>query len=234
MKAMIDFIIEWIINHPIDFCMAIFLAILFGLPFAFIAYWMVELKKRLEMRNTTLTNYFKDKISEKFSNKKPLSEREIEKSITSKLSELDKNSVVFSINKKKAITTNEKCHYKINGYHFYRHFSIMKILTGEEHFFNETCKVIGKELNNIDFDYILYLEKDSESFFSNEISKHCKKRILPLGYKEVTNRVPEIIYRENVSLEGQNIVVLSAFILGYKPLRDVIDFIGNKNANLKK
>lgn len=232
MMATIDAILEWIKNNPIEFCLTIFAAVLAGGIYEILK-WIFALKKRLKLRGISLRDHFKD-IAKKFSSEKPLSKREVEKSITSKLQEVDKNSVIFSIDKKKAITINEKRHYKINGYHFYRHFSIMKILTGEEHFFDEACKVIGEMLNNLDFDYILYLDKDSDNFFSKEISKHCKKRRLMLGYKEVTNRPPEIIYRESENLEGQNIVVLSAFVLTYKPLREVIDFISNRKANLKK
>jgi len=226
--------LKWIENHPVEFIIAIILAFVFAIPFALLAHWIFDLYKRLKLRNISLVDYLKDKITEKFSNRRPLSKREVEKSITSKLQEVDKNSVIFSIDKKKAITINEKYHYKINGYHFYRYFSIIKILSGEEHFFDEACKVIGKMLNNLDFDYILYLDKDSDNFFSNEISKHCKKRRLTLGYNEVTNRPPEVIYRENVNLEGQNIVVLSALVLTFKPLRAVIDFISDKKANLTK
>ncbi len=158
----------------------------------------------------------------------------IKKSIRSTLSGVNVESAVFSISEKEAITTNEKLHYVVNGSHFYRFFSIMKVLTGDEHvdFFYDTCKILGELLNKIEFKYILYLNKESNYLFSSEVSKICKKIILPLGYKEDEDSPP--IYREDEDLKGENVVVLSALELTHKPLKKVVDFIKNEKATLKK
>jgi hypothetical protein len=193
---------------------------------------ILNMRKRLKKRDSSLWLYTKEFLKRKFSGdrSKPLNKREIDRSIESNLANLDKASVVFSIDKKGVLTNKDKSHYKINGYHFARFLNVLPILDGGELFFVEACRSIGEILRTREIDCLLYLDKDSDSIFCREVciqSLPERIKVFGLGYKN-----NKVIYRENESLDGQNVAILTALALNEKPLINLAKFVRSKGAHL--
>ncbi len=224
----------WQEYKPEIICAIIF-AIAFGMLYEGFRK-ILKFKRLLKKRNLSLRLFFKEVWERKFAGdrSKPLNKREIDRSIKSNLANLDKASVVFSIDKKGVLTNKDESHYEINGYHFARFLNVLPILDGGELFFVEACRGIGEILRTIEIDCLLYLDKDSDSIFCGEVwSQSLPKRIkvLRLGYNNYTEN-SKVIYRENESLEGQNVAILTALALNEKPLMDFAEFVRSKGAYL--
>ena len=209
-------------------------AVVFGLLYEGLRE-ILKFRKLLKKRNSSLSLFFKGVWEKKFAGdrSKPLNKREIDRSIESNLANLDKASVVFSIDKKEVLTNKDKSHYEINGYHFARFLKVLPILDGGEQFFVEACRSIGKILRTGEIDCLLYFDKDSDSIFCGEVGQSLPKviKVRRLGYSNNTEN-SKVIYRENESLEGQNVAILTALALNEKPLIDFAKFVRNKGAHL--
>jgi hypothetical protein len=124
---------------------------------------------------------------------------------------LNFKQVAFSIDQKKALTQKKKNHYKVDGYHFKRILNILPLLDGREMFFVEACKEIGSFLMNLDseIDYILYLNKDSDRLFCQEVSNQslpARISLLPVTITYNTpSESPKVNHREDISLEAVKI-----------------------------
>ena len=221
--------------HKIEIIWAIVFAVVFGLLCEGFRQ-ILKFRKLLKKRNSSLRLFFKEVWERKFAGdrSKPLNKREIDRSIESNLANLDKASVVFSIDKKEVLTNKDKSHYKINGYHFARFLKVLPILDGGEQFFVEACRSIGEILRTREIDCLLYFDKDSDSIFCGEVlcqSLPERIKVRRLGYSNNTEN-SKVIYRENESLEGQNVAILTALALNEKPLIDFAEFVRSKGAHL--
>ena len=222
-------------THKTEIIWALIFAAAVGIIFELVRN-ILKFRTNLKKRNSSLRIYIKEFWELKIAGDrpKPLNKREIERSIESKLDNLDKASIVFAIDKKVVLKNKDKTHYETTGYHFDRFFKIGPILNGEELFFVEACRTIGEMLISYEIDCVLHLEKFSDSIFCTEVANQSlpnRIKIYPLGYNEQAN-FQNVIYRENESLEGQNVAILTALALTEKPLVDLAEFVRDQGANL--
>lgn len=222
-------------THATEIGWAIVFAVVVGTLFEIIR-GILKVRCRLKKRNSSIWLYLKEVWERRFAcdRAQPLNRREIERSVKPNLATLDTKAVVFSIDKKGALINKDKSHYEINGYHFARFFNVLSILDGGELFFERVCRSIGEILNKDEIDCLVHLDKDSDALFCLEVRKQSfpeRIKVYRLGYNDNTKK-PKVIYRENESLEGQNVVMLTALALSAKPLVDFAEFVRSKDANL--
>lgn len=225
-------IVEFLKHHAIEIIFAIIFAIIFG-----IIVELYKFREKLKKRDKSLTQYYREKLKRLFDSDRPkkINTREIERSISTQINKLDRESTVFSIDKKGVLSNKDKSHYEVDGYHFERFLNVLPVLDGDEQFFVQACRSIGDILRTSEIDCILYLEKDTDSLFCREVINQSlpdRTKVYSLGYKNQP-KAPKVVYRENDALEGQNVAVVTALALSDKPLVALSDFVRKQGAQLE-
>lgn len=180
--------------------------------------------------------------------KEYLNEKEITDSIKSNFESVAPSEyIVDAIKKHHALYKNKHFHYKdiSKKYHLCREFKLKQtIADGTETFFEKICEAMAKKVNFDDISLVLYLQKDTNGLFANELAKNHIGGIKshPIMYSEKRGMFKRLFsknvkrnfdYQIGESLSGLNVILIESLLIFPETVLSTIQWLKSKGANVK-